>query len=113
MLCVQDSVREENQFLQQQLKEKDELIVRLQTELVREPDGFNVTFHNCKFHNQVSRLQKQVLLLHFLWNTLISFVYLRVCVNILLVSCPDPLPRLVLGSYGDAARQFPLNWDDI
>lgn len=32
-LPFKDSVREENQFLQQQLKEKDELIVRLQTEL--------------------------------------------------------------------------------
>ncbi|XP_077079439.1 serine-rich coiled-coil domain-containing protein 1 isoform X3 [Siphateles boraxobius] len=32
-LPFKDPVREENQFLQQQLKEKDELIVRLQTEL--------------------------------------------------------------------------------
>lgn len=54
MLYVQDPVREENQFLQQQLKEKDELIVRLQAELVRKLNEFNVTFHNSKFHNHLS-----------------------------------------------------------
>uniref|UniRef100_A0A671PWJ4 Serine-rich coiled-coil domain-containing protein 1-like n=1 Tax=Sinocyclocheilus anshuiensis TaxID=1608454 RepID=A0A671PWJ4_9TELE len=37
-LPFKDPGREENQFLQQQLKEKDELIVRLQAELVRKLD---------------------------------------------------------------------------
>ncbi|XP_073675930.1 serine-rich coiled-coil domain-containing protein 1-like [Garra rufa] len=36
-LPFKDPGREENQFLQQQLKEKDELIVRLQAELSRQP----------------------------------------------------------------------------
>jgi len=54
----------------------------------------------------VSRLQKQVLLLRCLENTLISFFYLRVCIDILLVSCPHPLPRLMSGSYGDAATHL-------
>ncbi len=113
MLCVQDPGREENQILQQQLKEKDELIVRLQAELVRKLDEFNVTFHNRKFHNHLQTYDCKNRFLCFVVIGIMTCIYLTVRVNILLVSCPFPLPRLTLGSYGDAARQFPLNWGDI